>query len=370
MSARTLALYAWLAVAACGESGGRAPASGGSAGTGAGGGTGGAIAGDSGTDGDANDGSGASSTGGAAGSAGAAGGDGGAGADASMGGAAGAATAAGNAMWVWKGGEFVDDAARGTLLAFAKTRGVSRLFVNGYPALSPSSPSYAPAAWRKALEDAALQSIAVEVLLGEPTWTSPGAAQSWAIDQLVVPLAAFVTDPATKVKPAALHFDVEPHGIAGWSGMTATAQRKLIADLCDFFALTRQKLDAGGATALRLHADLPSWWDSTAYTFSYAGQQATGYAHALSRLDAVALMAYSNQQSSVLANSSYEVDLTDAQGKRIWIGVETDPAHPSDAFLTKTALGSALAALDSTYASHASYAGWAVHEYAFFSVMP
>ena len=52
------------------------------------------------------------------------------------------------------------------------------------------------------------------------------------------------------------------------------------------------------------------------------------------------------------------------------MGVETDPAHPNDAFLTMSALSSALAALDSTYSSRPSYAGWAIHEYAFFSVMP
>ncbi|MBK7580439.1 MAG: hypothetical protein IPI67_09565 [Myxococcales bacterium] len=373
-------VFCLLMASACGESDGGSSSSGGSggmgAGTASGGSAGAGLAG----------GTGATASGGVPSDAGddASGGTAGSGANAGSGGvdagpdaasdasdgAAGTAGATGNAMWVWQGDKFVDATARSALLSYAKSHGVSRLFVSAYPTLLASSPKYAPAAWRKGLEDAATQAIVVEVLFGDPTWTSPGADQTWAINNLIVPLAQFVSDPSTKVKPAALHFDVEPHGLAGWGSMSDAEHQKLIADLCDFFVLTRQKLDAGGAQSLAVHADLPSWWDSSALSFSYAGKQATGYEHALGRLDAVALMAYSNSQASVLANSAKEVGFTDAAGKRLWIGVETDPAHASDAFVTKSALDSALGAIGSSYSGHASYAGWAVHEYAYWSVMP
>ncbi len=73
---------------------------------------------------------------------------------------------------------------------------------------------------------------------------------------------------------------------------------------------------------------------------------------------------------AVLANSAKEVDLTDPSGKRLWIGVETDPSFPNEALTTKASLESALSALDASYAARPGHAGWAVHQYAFWSVMP
>lgn len=358
MVRRLLHVLLWAFVSlACTDSG-DAPGGGGAASAGSGGEPGGGAAGSGGAAAEAGTGASAGMDGGG----GSAGASGSAGADA-------AATSA-DAMWVWGSADFVVPAARSQLLAFALARGASRLYVHGYPELAPSSPSYAPAAWRSGLEHAAQQGIGVEILIGESSWTVPGPEQSFAIANRIEPIAAFFADPATQTKPVALHLDVEPHGLDAWKNGTTTSRQQLIAALCDFFALVRSTLDQNGASALKLHADLPSWWDSPTYTFSFAGKTATGYEHALSRLDAAALMSYSKNVSAVLANSAVEMTSTDASGKQVWIGVETNPALPDEALATRPDLENALAAIQGAYAGRPGYGGWAVHAYSYWSSMP
>ncbi|NUR07183.1 MAG: hypothetical protein HOQ22_03130 [Nocardioidaceae bacterium] len=251
----------------------------------------------------------------------------------------GAAAGLGRAMWVW------NQPAPKTLVSFAKSRGVSDLFVSVPPAL----PSTSRLSWVGAVRDlAAPAGIRLQALGGDPGWVDdPAAAVAW--EEAAVSTGLF----------SGVHVDVEPWQHPRWGSDQAAVVRGYLDTL--------QRLE--DATTLPVDADVSFWlWtvhDDTGRPLDAA---------VLDRVDAVTVMSYRTTVTgtdSITDIGSHTLDTASAAGKLAHLSVETNDLG-SDATARKqtfygqreSALNAALSQVDTIASASPSYAGVAVHDYA------
>jgi hypothetical protein len=229
------------------------------------------------------------------------------------------------AMWVWVQEAAPPDPA--ALASHAAQQRVTEAFVS-VPWGGPTTATHQCVAALRS------KGVRVAALGGDPSWTTGSDALTW----MQRATAAFLFD--------GVHLDIEPWTRRDWSGR----EQELLA------GLERTVKDVAARTALPVEVDL-SPWVAEAHPGAFAG--------IVRRADAVALMAYRDRGSDVLAISATARRLIGEARKPYRVGVDTLPAvEPRETFaddgsaVLERELGSVAAQL----AGDPRFAGVAVHD--------
>lgn len=171
----------------------------------------------------------------------------------------------GRGVWFWRdtgdpngaGAVVGDVAAEEAALAAMAGDGIRRIYAS-YDWTAPGAESAIVAFHTRA--HAAGRSV--ELLLSENTWIDPMnyPALVALVEERLLDLHAAHPDPAERFD--AVHLDIEPQGLPAWSTWTHAEKRSALYDLAATFAVVRATLDAGGASDVPVHVDLPVWFDN------------------------------------------------------------------------------------------------------------
>lgn len=255
-------------------------------------------------------------------------------------------------MWVWD--DVVGDAAAtAALFDFAAARGVTALYLHAEGPVED-----APDALAELVAGARERCLDVELLFGAADWALAGEHAR----PLELAAAAAALPPAGK--PAALHYDVEPYGLAEWDG-----DREAIAN--QYLDLLEELAAATAAGGLPLHVDVPFWFDGVVVTRGGAARPLSELV--LDRVDRAVLMDYSDDPDAIVERAATEVAYAGAAGREIVLGVETmcglEPESVSFCEEGGAAMEAALAHTLEAYAGAPGFAGVAVHHYGSWSTL-
>ncbi|HET7660660.1 MAG TPA: hypothetical protein VFK66_09750, partial [Oryzihumus sp.] len=227
------------------------------------------------------------------------------------------------AMWVWT----ADDPA--TVVAFARERGVTRLFVAVPPQVT-SSPDLPRLQQLSAQARAA--GMQVDALGGDPGWVE---SPSWVVSSWLTP--ALASGLFTGV-----HVDVEPYLLASWSTDQSGTVKRYLGLL--------STLASSAGSSHPLEADIPFWFDTVSY-----GRTPLDRA-VMTRVAGTTVMAYRNHAAGTdgtLDIAAAALASATATGRPVRIGQETnglgsDPEEVKQTFfgMTCTQMESELAQVD------------------------
>ncbi|GAA1232895.1 hypothetical protein FB474_2977 [Oryzihumus leptocrescens] len=244
------------------------------------------------------------------------------------------------AMWVWS----ADDPA--TVVAFARDRGVSRLFVAVPPQVT-SSPDLPRLQQLSAQARAA--GMQVDALGGDPGWVD---SPSWAVTSWLTP--ALASGLFTGV-----HVDVEPYLLASWSTDQSGTVKRYLGLL--------STLASSAGPSHPLEADIPFWFNTVSY-----GRTPLDRA-VMTRVAGTTVMAYRNHAAGTdgtLDIAAAALASARATGRPVRIGQETNdlgsaPEEVKQTFfgMTRTQMEGELAQVDAALTGSATYAGIAVEDY-------
>jgi len=237
-------------------------------------------------------------------------------------------------MWLWSAADPAE------VVDFAASRGVQEIFA--YVGTTVATDGSLPRLQRlKQLADA--KQIRLAALNGDPSWaTNHAPALAW--QKAVVKTGLF----------SALHVDVEPYALPGWTSAYSQTAKQFLSLL--------DKLRTG--STLPVDADVPFWY----------GQYKVGSLNlaneVLKRVSAVTIMSYRDTgtgPNSILDVSKDWLVRGSAAGKRVRLGAETgklaDCPYCTFAEEGATVLGNELAEVDAATRTAYSFGGIAVHHY-------
>ena len=156
------------------------------------------------------------------------------------------------ALWLYQPTFLGEREEEDFLFFFCRSKGVRRLFLS-----SPREMLAAPgrrARLASFLDRAAAEGLAVEALLGEPTWILKENRDS--LLARVEGVLAFNGAQPANARFAALHLDVEPHALPGWQERPRELMQQMVAAVAE----VRAAIDRSGSN-LPLVLDIPDWWD-------------------------------------------------------------------------------------------------------------
>jgi hypothetical protein len=246
------------------------------------------------------------------------------------------------AMWVWTY-SLMDSAQENELLGFSSNNKIDTLYIEATQALFDTP---------KQLEDfihlAATKKIKVELLMGDHAWIEQDPDTAVRLAEKAAGFIAQMSEP----KATAIHFDIEPHALPGWDDGQQYFS-SLYLDLLDRLRL------AVGKTPM--HVDLGHFYAGVKVTRS--GTTKSLLRWVLDRVDGGVLMAYNSNPNSVL--NFVQDEFAQSQGAdKLRIAVACDCAeNPLENYCSRETLDHALALVQDRYASHAHFAGLAVHHY-------
>jgi hypothetical protein len=238
------------------------------------------------------------------------------------------------AMWLWGDNPAAD------VVTWAVGQGVSEIFVYVAPAVLTNGDL---GRLQDVKQRADASNIKLAALGGDAAWTTDHAA-ALAWQRTVVSTGIF----------DAIHLDVEPYLLAGWSSDLQATEASYLKLL--------DKLRAG--STLRLDADVPFWF----------GQYKVGKANladeVLKRVNSVTVMSYRDTATgpnSMLAVSQDWLARGATAGKRVRLGAETD-ALPDCTYCTfaeegATKMRQELTKVDAATRTTPAFGGIAIHRY-------
>ncbi len=167
------------------------------------------------------------------------------------------------------------------------------------------------------------------LLMSENTWVDSANwpnLQTKLQDRIVTYNAAVATNETF----TSVHFDIEPHALPAWSGLSEAGKRAYLDDLLATFQMIRAYLDMQGATSIRIYADLPVWYDNLPPALGGTGS--IGWTSITDRenwwndlgaaLNGITLMAFERDTLSQITNAvTWEIDNFP---REVRIGIEVD----------------------------------------------
>jgi hypothetical protein len=253
------------------------------------------------------------------------------------------------ATWLWDTSLISTLENRDSVLQFAKEQSVNRIYVQVNPDEDKSS-------YRAFIHAAAAAGIQIHALDGAAHWVQPDH------HQLIVDMVKWVKDYNASVleteRFTGIQVDIEPYVLPEWQSEQNAMVTNWIGALALFSSEVKQD------TSLTASAALPFWLHQIAVP-GISGMMLNE--KLLSLFDEVTLMSYRDQAQAIVDITAADIALGDRLGKKIFIGVETNPSSEGN-FVTFYEEGSAamnlqLNIIDDLLKSHASYAGIAIHDY-------
>lgn len=267
-------------------------------------------------------------------------------------GAAGCPPLAPRGLWVWQPDQAKDPGNAALLLEFAAAHGVTHVYLESQSLLAED-----PERLAAFIGEADEACVAVELLFGAADWalTDNHAEPLGIVDD------ALVFSEGLAVRPAGLHFDVEPHGLADW-GANQAAYANQYLDLLE--AMTADLL----GSELALTVDIAFWYDGVLV-------DRDGEARPLSelvqdRVDRVVIMDYRDHAEppdGIVDNAATELEYAAQIGREVRVGVETtcglDPEKVTFCEEGAAAMEAAIDATVAAFAASPAWAGVAVHDH-------
>lgn len=173
-----------------------------------------------------------------------------------------------------------------------------------------------------------------------------------------------------------VNIDIEPHGLPEWptKPIVQVQYLDMVKKMMDRKTAAGQNLNVGPA--------IPRWLDENSECQNITWNGATKWCenHVADITDYVAIMDYrdvATGPSGIIDHASGEIAYGDSIGKKVVIGVETDQISASGDPETisfqeegRNWMESELNQVYSTYGSHASFLGMAIHHYDSYKVLP
>jgi hypothetical protein len=266
-------------------------------------------------------------------------------------------------LWTWQENVITNASDEAAFFAFATSHGVKRVYIECEGSIQNNQPALIAF-----LKKAASHRFTTELLFGDDKWVLPGSGyphQGYAVS-LVSTYAAHLLSKMATGQPVAVHFDVEPYGLPQWK----THRNALASDYVD---LVTKLAKAAHAIGLKLSVDVPYWYSTIPVK---RGSVTTPLNQlVIETVDDYVIMDYWDTASRMERQATTDLTYADGiTGKAVVIGALTSchehPAQTSYCNSTgnsgTTYMEAQLAKVARVEASHASFAGLAIEDYAGF----
>lgn len=271
-----------------------------------------------------------------------------------------------SALWVWQESVITNPADQAAFFAFAGTHGIRRVYIESEAAVQKDQPALI-----SFLQTAATNGIATELLFGDARWVLPGSGyphQGYAIALTATYVAQLLGQMKTG-RPVAVHYDVEPYGLAQWK-----TERNRIAQ--DYIDLVTQLETAAHRLGLTLSVDVPYWYSTIPVT---RGSITTPMNQlVIDAVDRYVIMDYWDTAARVERQAKTDLMYADQiAGKQVVIGVLTSCGQvPADTSFCNHTSHSGTAWMETVLgnvrrveAPNASFSGLAIEDYTGFSTL-
>ncbi|KAH8199970.1 hypothetical protein TruAng_005851 [Truncatella angustata] len=251
------------------------------------------------------------------------------------------------AIWLWSSDLLQDDTKVTEFLSFAESNEINSVY-------TLIDRDMGDEVFVSFIAQCNASGIAVEALMGNAQWITGGGDPT--LESQLNWLEQYQGNASAESQFSAIHMDVEPWGLDGWTTNTETYTSALQS-------IVTQVKTLGEALGLPVVADLPYW----AYTIECPTTGQTLDSWMLNNLDSAVFMTYRNTAAELLDIATKALEAGNTAGKPVWLAVETVDA--ADSLLisyyskTKSALFEDLVSIKTTASSHSSFAGIAIHDY-------
>lgn len=252
-------------------------------------------------------------------------------------------------LWVWTNYAASDDTVKAQVFELALEQGVDTLYMQTNTLIN-----IGPELLAQFVEDAATHNLKVELLFGKHIWASPeNHATAVAVAQQVVDFVAAMPG----AKPTAVHYDVEPHALSGWSDN----REAMTSDLLDLLDKLNAVYDPAG---IPIVYDMPNWFDN--FSVERNGIDRPASELIIDRVSHVVIMDYTDDVPTAISRAQGEIAYATSKGKGVSVSLETScNTDASVSFCQEgpDALHAALGAISSHFDASAGFYGVAIHHY-------
>ena len=269
-------------------------------------------------------------------------------------------------IWSWSQSAFDSAKGRQQLIAFCSSENISRVdqhlsirLHNGQRQLENQ------AELRKLLKSAHPQ-ISINALRGDKKMFFAVNHQRTLKDlQLVI---SFNQSQPKKQRLSGMKYDVEPYLTEEWK-RSASARKKVMLDYLHCLVKIKKALKES-RSSMKLHVDVPFWWDKPEHTLSFQNKTQPFTHHIQDLTDAISIMSYRRDAHKIIALSAAELDYANKIGKTnsVSVGVETIKINGSESFISFHGLPAikfrnTVRQLHSTLKTNRASSGVMIHEY-------
>lgn len=271
------------------------------------------------------------------------------------------------AVWIWETEAFrllEEHAWAAEVTASLRARGVGTLYLYADSSEDGGPLRDAPARYRALLASLHRQGFEVEALLGSASLHSHSYVlpeRTAAARSMLQRVLDYNREAAPRERFDGVHLDIEPYALAAWNDHTrGTLAIRYLDRSAEWMAMSR-----AADPALRVGAAIPFWYDGL--VVAWRGRRRPMNEHVQDLYDYVALMDYRNRaegQDGIVAHALPELAYGDRIGRPVVIGLETGPAEPAKITfhgLGPAALGREMTEAQARFATHRSFAGFALH---------
>ncbi|OXM82843.1 hypothetical protein [Paenibacillus rigui] len=253
------------------------------------------------------------------------------------------------ATWLWDTSLLETSSGRAEIVQFAREQQLQRIYVQ-------VNRNLAPAAYRQLIQAASDSRIEVHALDGAPAWALP--EESRRITELVQWVKTYNRSAAENERFQGIQVDIEPYLLPAW---TTDDQSRLAKAWLQSVTLLHNEVKKD--SSLTTSAVLPFWLDQ----IKLPDREMSLFEAIMTKLDEAALMSYRDQAQDVIDLSAAEMNIAERLGKKVWIGLETNPS-PDTPYITffdkgQEAMMFQLAVMDGVLRLNPSYAGIVIHDY-------
>ena len=211
---------------------------------------------------------------------------------------------------------------------------------------------------RSFLSDAHSKGFKIIFLDGDAAWVTSSTLRVYG-ESVLDSLTAFNAGGTATQRFDGVQYDVEPYGATGWS----TNSVVFWATFTTLLQNCQNKVNAYNATyspnSIFFEVAIPRWYDTD-------GSPVTSSTQCQDICDSVAIMDYVDTATPLMNDAIGEINYADSIGKKVVVGVETmDVGYDPTSFFEEynAYMESVIATSESTFKTHASYKGMAIHHY-------
>jgi hypothetical protein len=263
--------------------------------------------------------------------------------------------------WIWESALITTLESRDSILHFAKEQSIDRIYLQ-------VNPDQAKDSYRAFIKEATANGVQIHALDGAPSWVMP--KYRYKIVNMVNWVKDYNLSVLEEERFSGIQADIEPYVLPEWHSDQASLVKNWTEALTLFVDEVKKEptppitSDSSAPTALIASAALPFWLNQIAVP----GDPSVMLNEKLiGLLDEVTLMSYRDQAQALADITAVDLTLGDRLGKKIFVGVETNPSLEG-AFVSfyeegSEAMDKQLKIIDRLLKTHPSYTGIAIHDY-------